>query len=116
MCRFRSLEQIEKRLVRYTESVCGPNEFEREDSKGWWIFASMFLRSALRKWLAKLTANPGETIDKGNTVVLGCPGDFTLMHKDVIMAVRGYPEVALPTRLDDLILIQAVRLGLHCVS
>ena len=30
--------------------------------------------------------------------------------------MRGYPEVPIPSQLDDVIIVSAVSLGLHCVS
>lgn len=40
----------------------------------------------------------------------------TLDRRDALMAMRGYPEVPLPGHLDDIVTLQAVRLGLHYVS
>jgi hypothetical protein len=42
--------------------------------------------------------------------------DSTYRCREAFEAVRGYPEVPIPSQLDDIIIIAAVRLGLHCVS
>ena len=43
------------------------------------------------------------------------PGDFTLLSRKAFHNYRGYPEVALPTMLDDVIVWQAVADGLKLV-
>jgi hypothetical protein len=43
------------------------------------------------------------------------PGDFTLLSREAYHRYRGYPEVALPTMLDDVIVWQAVADGMKLV-
>ena len=43
------------------------------------------------------------------------PGDFTMLPRSSIFRFRGYPEVALPTMLDDVVVWQAVSDGLRLV-
>jgi len=39
------------------------------------------------------------------------PGDFTLLSREFYFHIRGYPELALPTQLDDVPVWQAVAAG-----
>ena len=75
----RNMEQVEAEMVAHAESVCGPNPFEHVG--GGWLFGSM--KSDLHAWLKRGPANASGVDNKGNAVVIGCPGDFTLMHRCV---------------------------------
>jgi hypothetical protein len=97
-------------LGQHGGGICGP--YSRQDSGGNWVHGKF---DNLPAWL-ETPFNKSATNNRGRIAVIGCPGDFVLMHRDAITAMRGYPEVPIPTALDDVLIVAAVHLGLDCVS
>lgn len=97
-------------LGQHGGGICGP--YSRQDSGGNWVHGKF---DNLPAWL-ETPFNKSATNNRGKIAVIGCPGDFVLMHRDAISTMRGYPEVPIPTALDDVLIVAAVHLGLECVS
>jgi hypothetical protein len=49
-------------------------------------------------------------------MIFDAPGDFTLLSRVAWFALRGYPEVPTPTKIDDLLIAAATSIGLIGVS
>jgi hypothetical protein len=97
-------------LGQHGTTICGP--YSRQDAGGSWRHDTF---DNLSGWLVT-PFNKSATNNRRRIPIIGCPGDFVMMHRDAISAMRGYPEVPIPTGLDDVIIVAAVHLGLDCVS
>jgi hypothetical protein len=73
----------------------------------WWMPQPLPWSTYIRKAFAAEKPPAGE---QWKECILA-PGDFTLLSREAFHRYRGYPEVALPTMLDDVIVWQAVADG-----
>ncbi len=62
--------------MAHAAGICGPNP--REAAGGAWSFPSF---PDLPGWMAEPRLDPARTVDRGAVAVIGCPGDFVLMHR-----------------------------------
>ncbi len=97
-------------LGEHGGAICGP--YSRQTTGANWSNKKF---ENLTNWLST-PFNKSAINNRGRLAVIGCPGDFVLMHRDAFAAVRGYPEVPIPVALDDVMVVAAVHLGLDCVS
>ena len=78
----------------------------------WWSLPqSLPWATYIRSAFDATAPSPGEQWKE----CIFAPGDFTMLSREAYHRYRGYPEVALPTMLDDVIVWQAVADGMKLV-
>jgi hypothetical protein len=68
-------------------------------------------------WLYTPVAQPFFKTDwPAGQLLFDAPGEFTLLSRRAWHAIRGYPEIPSPTKLDDALIAAASAFGLKAVS
>jgi hypothetical protein len=109
----RTVDEVLAKLLDSSGTVYGPDPRKIEENRVGHVTVDTW--EDLRGWV-KMPFNVTKTTVHGKRVALGCSGDFTLMHRDAIHHMRGYPELPFHMILDDTIMMYAVNMGLNLVS